>query len=276
MKIIFYRTFFIILGLLLIGCNNSHMVKKSYTNQNISFDSLMKQESYFKNSKNFYTSNKWYEWDLGSDKGAMLSARKYCIQNGGLPMNYSSSFNQNSKNDSIPNIVKAYIKNFPKNNMDYSYTPCKKGSQTLFAVITEYKENKKNKTLKRYTFVKSDEIDKSITRKKKKTTERQRNIYQLKNRFGHYEDTYFTECKLGKLSINNQNKIEELFNGQELVCSSTCSKENEIKNGYSTLKNALDNDWKIIDKTNHFYAKEIKRDDGLICSCFGYKYTMFR
>lgn len=264
----YYRL--IVLALLLTSCS-SPKIENHTIYQNITFYDFMKKEGYHKNSRNIYVSNKWYKWDFGNDKGTMVKANDYCIYNGGKPMNYSHSFNKDTKNDVIPKIVEKYIDSLPDNNMDYSYTACTKGDKTLFSAITEYRKDKMNKTLKRYLFIKSNEIDKNLIEKKHKQL-----LSQLKNRFGNYDDVYFTQCQLGKMDFGNKNKIIELFSDRKIICSSTCAKVNEKHNGYLTLQDALDNGWKIIEKTNNYHAKEVKRNDGTICSCFGYKYKMFR
>ena len=204
----YYRL--IVLALLLTGCS-SPKIENHTIYQNITFYDFMKKEGYHKNSRNIYVSNKWYKWDSGNDKGTMVKANDYCTYNGGKSMNYSHSLNKDTKNDVIPKIVEKYIDSLPDNNMDYSYTPCTKGDRTLFAVLTEYRKNKENKTLKRYLFIKSNEIDKSLKVKKEKSYQREKRIKEnnikiekLKRRTGTYSMSFFTESQVGKSDIDNR------------------------------------------------------------------------
>jgi hypothetical protein len=182
--------------------------------------------------------------------------------------------------DMIPENIIKYSKTLLFNSMDYNYTPCSIQGKILFAVLTEYFQNK-NGCKEKYTFFSGKELQKDIDRQKVQKREKeqlykeqQRKIYALKQRGGVYQFPFFIESQVGKLDIYNKNKIKLILKRKmntvnERLCEDECMKLNEVETGYSSLVHATNSGWSILKKTNHFIAKEFQRIDGSYCSCFG-------
>jgi len=121
--------------LIIQGCSSvSKNVNLKYVSMDLeSFISTL-DSSFYHNKEIYILSKNFIEKYVG-DSHLRTKVNNYCIQRGGLPMNNSISFNTDRKLNNIPSTVVKYVKQLPKNNIDYEYIPCIRKNQTKNRIL---------------------------------------------------------------------------------------------------------------------------------------------
>jgi len=270
------RLLFVISFFLIIGCTSSSVEMSRYQD----FHDFVKSIKFKQVSEGIFTDNKFHHISISSQTIPMQKAEQYCQNLTGHYMNSGISFNQDSNLYGIPSMITMYTHNI-KTDIDFSYFPCTLNNKTLFSVLKYYKTNQRVQ----YIIFHSDKIDKSLKMKKKQNIlKKKRNlknnikVQKLQQRKGVIKNKYFTQFIVGRISVYNKNNEKKLYSKkvsiEERLCALECTRLNQLNSGYLSLTHATDNGWFIVRKTNHSYAKEIKRIDGTYCGCYGNEYIL--